>query len=176
MGTGTGPYGACRSTQCCVAVWSRWVESSTRLGGFKALKKTPEAPYTTKVNYRDPTSRGTTRRHSTPLCAARTHLEVSSMHYCTLMISCVWHGAYVKYRIHMQSRETERCMSGPGERGGGAILGPMQLALAAARLDETHRHRNVRETHGLSRGRPADTTLHIVQVTQHLGDTPQRST
>jgi len=36
------------------------VESSTRLGGFKALKKTPEAPYTTKVNYRDPTSRGTT--------------------------------------------------------------------------------------------------------------------
>jgi hypothetical protein len=31
-------------------VWSRWVESSTRLGGFRALKKTPEAPYTTKVN------------------------------------------------------------------------------------------------------------------------------
>ena len=37
------------------------VESSTRLGGFRALKKTPEAPYTTKVNYRKPTSRGTTR-------------------------------------------------------------------------------------------------------------------
>ena len=55
-----GLYGACRSTQCCMAVWSRWVESSTRLGGFKALKKTTEAPYTTKVNYRDPTSRGTT--------------------------------------------------------------------------------------------------------------------
>jgi hypothetical protein len=36
------------------------VESSTRLGGFRALKKTPEAPYTTKVNYRDHTSRGTT--------------------------------------------------------------------------------------------------------------------
>ena len=51
LGTGTGPYGACRSTQCCVAVWYRWVESSTRLGGFRALKKTPEAPYTTKVNY-----------------------------------------------------------------------------------------------------------------------------
>ena len=32
------------------------------LGGFRALKKTPEAPYTTKVNYREPTSRGTTRR------------------------------------------------------------------------------------------------------------------
>ena len=60
LGTGTGPYGACRSTQCCLAVWSRWVESSTRLGGFKALKKTTEAPYTTKVNYRGPTSRGTT--------------------------------------------------------------------------------------------------------------------
>jgi hypothetical protein len=27
------------------------VESSTRLGGFRALKKTTEAPYTTKVNY-----------------------------------------------------------------------------------------------------------------------------
>ena len=52
-------YGACRSTQCCLAVWSRWVVSSTRLSGFRALKKTPEAPYTTKVNYRGPTSRGT---------------------------------------------------------------------------------------------------------------------
>ena len=38
--------------QCCLAVWSRWVESSTRLGGFRALKKTLEAPYTTKVNNR----------------------------------------------------------------------------------------------------------------------------
>ena len=27
---------------------------------YRALKKTPEAPYTTKVNYRKPTSRGTT--------------------------------------------------------------------------------------------------------------------
>jgi len=36
------------------------VESSTRLGGFRALKKTTEAPYTTKVNYRKCTSRGTT--------------------------------------------------------------------------------------------------------------------
>jgi hypothetical protein len=34
-------------------VWSRWVESSTRLGGFRALKKTTEAPHTTKVNYRE---------------------------------------------------------------------------------------------------------------------------
>ena len=31
------------------------MESSTRLGGFRALKKTPEAPYTTKVNTRDHT-------------------------------------------------------------------------------------------------------------------------
>ena len=52
LSTGTGLYGACRSTQCCLAVWSRWVESITRLGGFIALKKTPEVPYTTKVNYR----------------------------------------------------------------------------------------------------------------------------
>jgi hypothetical protein len=52
LSTGTGLYGACRSTQCCLAVWSKWVESSTRLGGFRALKKTTEAPYTTKVNYR----------------------------------------------------------------------------------------------------------------------------
>jgi hypothetical protein len=41
-------------------VWSRWVESITRLGGFRALKKTTEAPYTTKVNNREHTSRGTT--------------------------------------------------------------------------------------------------------------------
>jgi hypothetical protein len=33
---------------------------STRLGGFRALKKTTEAPYTTKVNNRGRTSRGTT--------------------------------------------------------------------------------------------------------------------
>ena len=52
LSTGTGLYGACRSTQCCLAVWSRWVESITRLGGFISLKKTPEMPYTTKVNYR----------------------------------------------------------------------------------------------------------------------------
>jgi len=55
LSTGTGLYGACRSTQCCLAVWCRWVESSTRLGGFRALKKTPEAPYTIKVNNREPT-------------------------------------------------------------------------------------------------------------------------
>ena len=60
LSTGTGPYGACRSTQCCVAVWTTWAESSTRLGGFRALKNTLEAPYTTKVNYRELTSRGTT--------------------------------------------------------------------------------------------------------------------
>ena len=39
------------------------MESITRLGGFTALKKTPEAPYTTKVNYRGRTSRGTTPLH-----------------------------------------------------------------------------------------------------------------
>ena len=45
---------------------SRWVESSssTRLGGFRALKKTTEAPYTTKVNNRGRTSRGTTRKYN----------------------------------------------------------------------------------------------------------------
>jgi hypothetical protein len=55
LSTGTGLYGVCRSTQCCLAVWSRWVESSSRLGGFRAPKKTTEAPYTTKVNYRSRT-------------------------------------------------------------------------------------------------------------------------
>ena len=62
LGTGTGPYGDCRSTQCCMAVWSRWLESATRRVGFRALKKTLEAPYTTKVNNRVRTSRGTTLR------------------------------------------------------------------------------------------------------------------
>jgi hypothetical protein len=42
----------CRSTQCCVAVWSRWLESATRRVGFRALKKTLEELYTTKVNHR----------------------------------------------------------------------------------------------------------------------------
>ena len=60
VGTGTGPCGDCRSTQCCVAVWSRWLESATRRVGFRALKKTLEAPYTTKVNNRVHTTRGTT--------------------------------------------------------------------------------------------------------------------
>ena len=57
---GRGPYGGCRSIQCCVAVWSKWLESATRRVGFRALKKTLEAPYTTKVNNRVRTSRGTT--------------------------------------------------------------------------------------------------------------------
>ena len=43
-----------------MAVWSRWLESATRRVGFRALKKALEAPYTTKVNNRDRTSRGTT--------------------------------------------------------------------------------------------------------------------
>jgi hypothetical protein len=67
LSTGTGLYGACRSTQCCLAVLSRWVESSTRLGGFRALKKTTEAPYTTKVNNRGSTSRGTTQSAVDPV-------------------------------------------------------------------------------------------------------------
>jgi len=61
VGTGTGPYRDCRSTQCCVAVWSRWLESVTRRVGFRALKKALEAPYTAKVNNRVRTSRGTTQ-------------------------------------------------------------------------------------------------------------------
>ena len=50
LSTGTRLYVACRSTPCFLAVWSRWAESSTALGGFRVLKKTSEAPYTTKVN------------------------------------------------------------------------------------------------------------------------------
>ena len=68
LGTWTGPYGDCRSIQCCMAVWSRWLESATRRVGFRALKKTLrlEALYTTKVNNRvhaSRASRGTTRPH-----------------------------------------------------------------------------------------------------------------
>ena len=47
-----------------MAVWSRWLESVTRLGGFRALKNTLEALYTTKVNNRVHTSRGTTLTHT----------------------------------------------------------------------------------------------------------------
>jgi hypothetical protein len=42
------------------------VESSTRLGGFRALKKTTDAPYTTKVNYRKHTSRACSRGTTHP--------------------------------------------------------------------------------------------------------------
>ena len=62
MSTGTGLYGTVRVlgrpkmlSGCVCGLDKVWVESSTRLGGFRALKKTPEAPYTTKVNYRDHT-------------------------------------------------------------------------------------------------------------------------
>ena len=84
MGTGTGRYGACRSTQCCLAVWSRWVESSTRLGGFRALKKTTEAPYTTKVNNRIHTSRGTTR---VSLRVTRALPSLSKASRCAMTVS-----------------------------------------------------------------------------------------
>ena len=77
LGTGTGPYGDCRSNQCCVAVWSRWLESATRRVGFRALKKTLEAPYTTKVNNRDRTSRGTTRSRSPRSCPTLRFAVVS---------------------------------------------------------------------------------------------------
>ena len=56
-----------RPREFCLAVWSTWVESSTALGGFRVLKKTQEAPYTTKLNYRIRTTRGTTpKRLSRP--------------------------------------------------------------------------------------------------------------
>ena len=42
------------------------VQYAPTVGGFRALKKTTEAPYTTKVNYRSPTSRGTTLPHVRP--------------------------------------------------------------------------------------------------------------
>ena len=49
----------------CGCVWSRWSESGTRRVGFRALKKTLEAPYTTKVNNLEPTTRGTTQNPNT---------------------------------------------------------------------------------------------------------------
>jgi hypothetical protein len=73
-------------------VWSRWVESSTRLGGFRALKKTTEAPYTTKVNNREHTSRGTTRLYiigsdALPLAGARVSVcRCGARHYRILSI------------------------------------------------------------------------------------------
>ena len=53
LGLGLGLAVRCVSVDPVLsAVWSRWMESSTRLGtGFRTLKKTTEAPYTTKVNY-----------------------------------------------------------------------------------------------------------------------------
>ena len=78
LGTGTGPYGDCRSTQCCVAVWSRWLESATRRVGFRALKKTLEALYTTKVNNRVHTTRGTTQMYYPPLLTVYPASTVSA--------------------------------------------------------------------------------------------------
>ena len=42
------------------------------MGGFRALKKTLEAPYSTKVNNRDRTSRGTTLLATGPYTALYT--------------------------------------------------------------------------------------------------------
>ena len=56
MAAGGGAWlvGAATHHQCCVAVCGldRWLESATCRVGFRALKKTLEAPYTTKVNNR----------------------------------------------------------------------------------------------------------------------------
>ena len=64
LSTGTGLHGVCvgRPSVVWLCGLDGGVESITSLGGFRALKKTPEAPYTTKVNYRDHTSRGTTQK------------------------------------------------------------------------------------------------------------------
>ena len=59
------------------AARSPWLESSTGLGGFRVLKKTLEAPYTTKLNYRDWTRRGTTRVLS---CVLSQHKAVKPYH------------------------------------------------------------------------------------------------
>ena len=42
LSTWTELYGACRSTQCCLPVWSRWVESSTRLEVALERSKRPQ--------------------------------------------------------------------------------------------------------------------------------------
>jgi hypothetical protein len=58
LSTGTGLYGACRSTQCCLAVWSRdgWsVESSSAQVALERSKRPQRRP-TTKVNHRASTS------------------------------------------------------------------------------------------------------------------------
>ena len=58
LSTGTGLYGACRSTQCCLAVWSRWVESITRLGARTWLcHRTPRACLPVGPPPRDPAFR-----------------------------------------------------------------------------------------------------------------------
>ena len=49
----------------CVVYMGK-VQYFTALGGFRVLKKTLESPYTTKVNYRDRTTRGTTRAEDNP--------------------------------------------------------------------------------------------------------------
>jgi hypothetical protein len=62
LSTGTGLYGACRSTQCCLAVWSRdgWsVESSSAQVALERSKRPQRRP-TTKVNHREHISRGPT--------------------------------------------------------------------------------------------------------------------
>ena len=50
----------------------------TALGGFRVLKNTSEAPYTTKVNYRVHTSRGGT----TPSEIAEWHAHDLGPYYC----------------------------------------------------------------------------------------------
>ena len=42
LSTGTGLYGACRSTQCCLAVWSMGGVQYTPRGGFIERSKRPQ--------------------------------------------------------------------------------------------------------------------------------------
>ena len=90
LSTGTRTYGACRSTPCCLAVWSIWVESSTALGGFRVLKNTLEAPYTmtnrltggppvtAPCSVRAPCSRPRDNRRTLSLCVGEFWLQFGS--------------------------------------------------------------------------------------------------
>jgi len=155
LSTGTRPYGDCWSTLCCLAVWSIWVESSTALGGFRVLKKTSEAPYTTKVNYRVRTTRGTTLYTPSRVFVARPARSAARL---------VGHAAAAQTRrvqpasllqAHLQVRRSTRFLGQLYKSGFtelcDVIMRTNETPLAAA----THKLNQLKDKAGLSDA-PAD--------------------
>ena len=93
-------YGDCRSTQCCVAVWSIWLELATRRVGFRALKKTLEGALCTtkREQYRVHTV-STHTRHYSRVDTSQCTCGIRPTHNTVLCV-CVFSPSYSPPRQH----------------------------------------------------------------------------